>query len=231
MADESLLDGLDPFELLDHEADRVHRHFSSSPDWSQASRCEGWSTRDMLGHLMGLEDYTRAGLDGRVQDLFRAGEVAGVLDVGAFNDWQISTYADVPVEELVGRWREAQVANRVDLRSRGRSGLVDTSVGDYSSWLQTFHYAVEYATHGDDVFVPVPDSERAERIEWRAVFGQFVLLELEKPVIVERGLAVSVTSDAGKAELTPEEFVEATQGRLSADHSLHPELRNLLATV
>ena len=79
--------------------------------------------------------------------------------------------------------------------------------------------------------MPVPDSERAERIQWRAVFGQFVLLELEKPVMVVRGLAVTVTSDAGQAELTPEEFVEATQGRLSAEHSLHPELRKLLATV
>jgi uncharacterized protein (TIGR03083 family) len=156
MADESLLDGLDPFDLQEREADRIHALFTSPPDWACPSRCEGWSTRHMLGHLTGLEDYVRAGLDDAVVELTRDASFADDAGVAEFNDWQIGMYADVPAPELVARWRGANLANRAELRARGRDGTVDTSIGAYSSWLQSFHYAVEYATHGDDVYVEVP---------------------------------------------------------------------------
>ncbi|KAA1416820.1 maleylpyruvate isomerase family mycothiol-dependent enzyme [Nocardioides humilatus] len=232
MADESLLDGLDPFDLLDREADRVHRFFTSEPDWSLPSRCAGWTVRDMVAHLKGLEDYTRANLDGTVQEMFRAAEQAGIKDIAAFNDWQIHVYDSVPTDELVGEWREAQVANRRDLRARGRDGSVDTMVGAYPAGLQTFHFAVEYATHGDDVFVPVPEADRAARTAWRVTFGRFVLGELEKPVTVAvDGGVVVVEGDLGRVELSPETFVEATQGRLSDDFPMTADLRALLSTV
>src|SRR5688572_7030537 len=137
MPDESLLEGLDPFRLLDRESERVYAHFRSGPDWQRPSRCEGWSTRDMLGHLMGLEDYVRANLDKRVRALVDEGRSAGGHGIGGFNQWQIEQYADVPTDELVERWHEANLTGRARLRERGRDGVVDTSIGDYSSWLQT----------------------------------------------------------------------------------------------
>lgn len=232
MADESILDGLDPFELLDREGDRVHRLFTSETDWSRPSRCERWTVRDMLGHLMSLEAYTRANLDGTVRDLFEEAGRHGATDIAGFNDWQIRMYADVPTDELEGEWRAAQLANRRELRDRGREGSVDTMVGAYPSWLQTFHFAVEYATHGDDIYVPVADEDRDERLAWRVTFGRFVLDELEKPVTVTHGDgAIVVESDGGRAELSPGDFVEATQGRLHASHPLDGSLRQLLSTV
>ncbi len=232
MADESILDGLDPFDLLDREADRVHHLFVSEPDWSRPSRCAGWTVRDMLGHLKSVEDYTRANLDNKVGDLFLAAEQAGITDVASFNDWQLRAYADVPADELVGEWREAQVANRQELRERGRHGTVDTMVGQYPSWLQTFHFVVEYATHGDDIYVPVPDEDRLERSAWRVAFGRFVLQELEKPVTVTpRDDLLVVESDLGRAELTGDDFVEATVARLPETHPLEGPLRTLLSTV
>jgi len=232
MAEESILDGLDPFDLLDREADRVHALFTSEPDWSRSSRCAGWTVRDMLGHLKGLEDYARANLDSGVGDLFRAAEQAGAVDVVAFNDWQLRSYADVPTDELVGEWREAQVATRQELRARGRHGSVDTSVGEYPSWLQTFHFAVEYATHGDDIYVVVQEEDRRERSAWRVAFGRFVLEELERPITVTpRDDRVVVESEGGRTELSPEDFIEATVGRLPDAHWLDGRLRKLLATV
>lgn len=232
MADESILDGLDPFDLLDREADRVHHLFTSEPDWSRPSRCAGWTVRDMLGHLTGLEDYTRANLDHTVGDLLQVALEAGISDLGTYNDWQIRQYAGVPTDELVGEWRAAQVANRLALRERGRSGSVDTLVGDYPSWLQTFHFAVEYATHGDDIYVPVPEEERRERAGWRATFGRFVLQELDRPVTVTVGdEGVVVESERGRTELSAEDFVEATVGRLPDTHPLEAPLRELLSTV
>lgn len=232
MADESILDGLDPFDLLDREADRVHRLFTSEPDWSRPSRCAGWTVRDMLAHLMGLEDYTRANLDGRVGELMARAAQAGALDVAGVNDWLIRSYAAVPTDELVGEWREAQVANRRALRELGRDGSLDTLVGEYPSWLQTFHFAVEYATHGDDVFVPVGDGDRPGRTRWRVTFGRFVLEEMAKPVrATSYDDRVLVVHRGAQVELSPEYFVEATQGRLPHDHPLDASLRKLLATV
>jgi uncharacterized protein (TIGR03083 family) len=237
MADESLLDGLDPFDLLDRESDRVHLLFTSSPDWSRPSRCAGWSTRDMLGHLTGLEDYTRAGLDGRVRDLFRAGKAAGATGVAGFNDWQIRQYDDLPAADLVEQWRAAVLANRAELRARGRDGSIDTSIGAYPSWLQTFHFAVEYATHGDDIGVVVDDADRSDRLAWRVAFGRFVLTELEKPVeVTPDGDVLRVSGEPGTTVLDTtvldaHDFVEATQGRLPDGHPLDAAFRELLSTV
>lgn len=233
MPDESLLAGLDPFDLLDREAERVHAHFLGAPDWERPSRCEGWSTRDMLGHLMGLEDYVRANLDGTVRELFALGRAAGCDSVGDFNGWQVAAYADVPADELIARWHDANLAGREGLRARGRDGLVDTSIGDYPSWLQTFHFAVEYATHGDDIGVYVAPGEVAERTAWRVAFGRFVLQEMESPVQVVPAAAGQLRVSDGPVELVLSEsdFVEATQGRLPKEHALDARWRELLSTV
>jgi uncharacterized protein (TIGR03083 family) len=232
MADESLLDGLDPFELQEREADRVYAHVTSSPDWNRPSRCQGWTVRDVLAHLVGLEGYTRAGLDDGVRALFRKSAAAGATDVAGFNDWQISLYAGLSEAELVVRWREANLANRAELRARGRDGTVDTSIGAYPSWLQSFHYAVEYATHGDDVYVDIPDAELGARTAWRVNVGRFVLTELEKPVeVYETDGGLRVMGTPGTVELSFDDFVEATQGRLPDAHPLDAAFRELLSTV
>lgn len=110
--------------------------------------------------------------------------------------------------------------------------MVDTSVGAYPSWLQTFHFAVEYATHGDDVHVYVDPADAEERTRWRTVFGAFVLGELEKPVEVEPGVdSVLVRGAPGELELSGVDFVEATQGRLPDEHPLPADWRKLLVTV
>lgn len=230
MPDESLLAGLDPFDLLDRESERVYSHLKTGLDWSRQTRCEAWNTRDLLGHLMGLEDYVRANLDGRVEALMRE---AGADGVDGFNAWQIRSYADVPAGALVERWHDANLSGRADLRALGRDGVVDTSVGYYPSWLQTFHFAVEYATHGDDIFVHVDPADLAQRTLWRVIFGTFVLQELKKPVSVETSDegAVVVTGQPGQLRLDYADFVEATQGRLPAAHPLSPEWRRLLVSV
>ena len=233
MPDESLLADLDPFDLLDRESERVHAWLQSGLDWSRPSRCEGWTTRDLLGHLRGLEDYVRSNLDGRVKELSAEGRAAGARGVSGFNDWQIRQYATVPAEELVEQWYAVNLAGRAELRERGRDGVVDTSIGEYSSWLQTFHFAVEYATHGDDIYVYVDPADADERTSWRVTFGAFVLQEIEKPVQVVRSddRTVLVSGEPGQLELPDAVFVEATQGRLPADHPLPSEWRRLLGTV
>jgi len=66
MTDDRELAGLDPFALLDAEAGRLDAFLSGLGEsgWKRASRCAGWTVRDVLGHLAAGEDYHRACLDG-----------------------------------------------------------------------------------------------------------------------------------------------------------------------
>jgi mycothiol maleylpyruvate isomerase-like protein len=51
MTDDRELAGLDPFALLDGEAERLDAFFSGLGEsgWTRASRCAGWTVRDVLG--------------------------------------------------------------------------------------------------------------------------------------------------------------------------------------
>jgi uncharacterized protein (TIGR03083 family) len=233
MPDESELEAFNPFDLLDEECARLDRFFSAAPDWARPSRCEGWTSRDMLSHLMGVEEYNRACLDGSVGALFEEAAKAGALDVDSFNAATIARYRAEPTAELLDRWRSANVTFRAEMRARGRHGSVDSSIGPYPSWLQAFHLAAEYATHADDIAVSVGAAQRPTRTAWRVVFGRFVLAENDKAVAVESGTPGRLRARVGdeEAELSDEEFVEATQARLPPDHPLPGSLREALSTM
>jgi uncharacterized protein (TIGR03083 family) len=231
--DESDLEAFNPFDLLDEECARIERFFSGGPDWARPSRCEGWTTRDMLSHLMGVEDYNRACLDGTVAALFDEARKADVADVDSFNAWTVDRYRVEPTPELLDRWRSANAAFRSEIRARGRHGTMDTSVGSYPSWRQAFHLAAEYATHADDIGVEVSESDHGRRTAWRVVFGRFVLAEYDRPVTVQSTEPGRLTLRVGpdEAALSDEEFVEATQARLPPDHPLSQTLRTALSTM
>jgi uncharacterized protein (TIGR03083 family) len=232
VVDETGLEGLDPFDLLDAEGARVERHFTGAVDWSRPSRCAGWSTRDMLSHLAGVEDYNRACLDDDMAGLFARASELGVTDVHSFNDWMVRHHGARDTKEVLDEWRAANAAFRAEMRARGRSGSMATSVGPYPVGLQGFHLAMEYATHADDIGAAVDDAQRPARDAWRARFARFVLAEQDKPVEVETaGGRNVVRSGDEQAELSDDELVEASQGRLPADHPLSPGLREVLNTV
>ena len=81
--DDSDLEGLDPYALMDVEANRLDGFFASVDDagWRAPSRCEGWSVRDVLAHLTASEDYNRACLDGTVSTFLAGMGARGVTDL------------------------------------------------------------------------------------------------------------------------------------------------------
>jgi uncharacterized protein (TIGR03083 family) len=226
---------LDPFDIFDVEAERLDRFFGSleGDAWLWPSRCEGWNVRDVLGHLAGEELYNHACLDGTVDELFARLHREGVSGgFHGFNEWCVRERRGLPVEEVLAEWRERNAVTRRRMRERGRDGTLQTAVGEYPVGLQTFHYDSEFATHADDVGVPVDPPEAAARTAWRARVGIFVLAEQDRPVTVaptESGYQVHV--DGAEAELSPTEFVEATVDRLPAGHPLDPRLRGALACL
>ncbi|GAA4569814.1 maleylpyruvate isomerase family mycothiol-dependent enzyme [Planotetraspora kaengkrachanensis] len=223
---------LDPFEIFDDEARRLDRFFSSLDEqgWERASRCAGWNVRDVLGHLAGEELYNQACLDEDIAGFF---EMLGREQVGrgfdAFNEWCVRRRHEVPVAEVLREWRTKNGETRRRMRALGRDAMIATSVGPYPVGLQTFHYASEYATHADDIGVPVTGAEAGPRLDWRTRFAGFVLDEAGSGARVETGPGrVSVRIDSMSTRLEPEEFVEATVGRLPDDHPLDPRVRSAL---
>ncbi|MCO5993302.1 maleylpyruvate isomerase family mycothiol-dependent enzyme [Actinoallomurus rhizosphaericola] len=224
------LDDLDPFAIFDAEAERLDRFFSGlkDDDWARPSRCEGWTVRDVLAHLAGEEDYNHACLDDDLEGLWTRLEKNGVSGLAGFNDWCVRTRRSMPVEEVLDEWRTRNGDTRRRMRDLGRDARLPTMAGPYPVGLQAFHYASEYATHGDDVGVPVDDAR--ERTAWRVVVGRFALEEKGSPVEAaeddDGDLVVRTPQALGR--LTPAEFVDATVGRLPGNHPLDPGLRDAL---
>jgi uncharacterized protein (TIGR03083 family) len=229
--DDSALVGLDPYDLLEGEARRLSRFFSGLPEngWTEPTRCEGWSVRDMLAHLASSEGYHHACLDDTLDAFLKRGLEAGASDLAGFNEWGIRAHDDRNPGEILAEWTADHAETVRRMRARD-GGTMTTMVPDYPVRLQAFHTATELATHADDAGVPVTPGEAAARTDWRARFNRFAVAEAERDVeILPRDGRNRVKRGDVEAELTDAELVEAVAGRLPADHSLPAELRAALS--
>jgi uncharacterized protein (TIGR03083 family) len=231
MVDTSDVADIDPFDLLDAESERVAKFFDGLDDegWTKDTRCEGWRVRELLSHLDGVEVYHRACLDDTIPQMWEEAKKAGVSDFNNFNDWVIRERADKPAEEVIASWRAANADVRKRLRERGRDGTLSSSVGPYPVDLMAFHIASEYATHGDDMDVPVEENEKAGRTAWREKVSLFAVKEAEKQVELENvDGGYIVRAEGEEAKLSAEEFVEAATARLKTiSQKLQDALRAL----
>jgi uncharacterized protein (TIGR03083 family) len=222
MVDDHDLEGLDPYELMAAESARLERFFSSVGDdgWATPSRCEGWSVRDVLAHLLATEDYNQACLDGTVQDFLAGVGAKGAVDLASANEIGIRELDDRTPAQLLELWRTSSTEHRDRFRARDGAD-VDSSVGGYPARWQAFHLAFELATHADDVHVPVAPGEAAARNAWQARFGRFALREVKPDLAVDvvdgrthvKGVGVDV-------QVTDDQFVPALAARLPAGSGL-----------
>jgi uncharacterized protein (TIGR03083 family) len=223
MTDDSALEGFDPFDVLDREAVRLDAFFSTlvPTEWSRASRCPGWTTRDMLAHLAAAEAYHQACLDGRVGEYLAELGALGATDLDSANRVGIDQLADYQPRELLSMWRASNLETRQGFRARG-DGTIDTTVGEYPCRWQAFHVASELATHADDIFVPVADDEDELRWAWRVAFSRFALAEAKPDVVVEPlgGGRWRVRTDSLKVEVDEHDLMEGVVGRLDGSSGL-----------
>ena len=233
MVDDRDLEGLDPYDVMAAEAARLDAFFAGlgDADWSRASRCEGWSVRDVLAHLAASEDYNRACLDGTVQKLLAEFAEKGATDLASANDIGIREFDGQPPGEILATWRAKSSANREGFRARD-GGDVDSSVGAYPARWQAFHLAFELATHGDDVGVPVAPADAAARDAWQARFGRFALKELKPDIEIEAhdGRTRVRTGDVD-VDLTDEQFVQAVAARLPAGSGIDERTAGALSAT
>ncbi len=233
MPDDAVLEGLDPYDLMDVEAARLDAYFSGlgPSDWSRSSACSGWTTKDMLAHLAASEGYNHACLDDTLPTFVEELGKNGITDMDAFNALGVTERADRSTDELLAEWRETCGRTRQELRKRD-GGDIPTMVGPYPARWQAFHLASELATHADDVGVPVGADEADARTDWRRRFAVFVLSEMKPDVEVSAaGGGTVVQAEGEEAVLSDDELVAATNGRLPADHPLPAALRQALNVV
>ncbi|GAA2589141.1 maleylpyruvate isomerase family mycothiol-dependent enzyme [Actinomadura fulvescens] len=233
MVSENLRD-LNPFDVLDTEYARLDAYFTGLDEsgWARPSRCEGWTVRDVLAHLAGEELYNHACLDDELDGLFALLSEKGVKDLGAFNDWTVDERRELPVDAVLREWRDANTETRWRMRELGADATLATMAGAYPVGLQAFHYASEYATHADDVGVPVAPEEEPARTAWRARLGVFVLDEQGSLLQISQiPGGYRVTLDDKSAELSAADFVEATTRRLPADYPLDQDLCRALVCL
>jgi uncharacterized protein (TIGR03083 family) len=227
------LAGLDPFALLDGEAERLDGFFCGLGEsgWARASRCAGWTVRDVLGHLTHGEDYHRACLDGTVAAFFARFAGRGGTDLDSANALGVAGYAALSPGEALARWRAASAGNRRRFRGRG-GGVVGTSVGDYPCRWQAFHVAAELATHADDIGVGAAGGEQGTRTAWRARYSRFALAEAKPHLTIHAaGARTLVTDGPDTADVGDHELAEAVMGRRDEASRLTAELRELLSIM
>jgi uncharacterized protein (TIGR03083 family) len=231
MADDSVLAGFDPFDVLDREAVRLDAFLSTlrNNEWATQSRCPGWTTRHMLAHLAAAEDYYRACLEGTVAEYMAAMTEQGASDLDAVNDIGVAQFLDRDPHEVLDVWRSANFETRQGFRARG-NGMVDTLVGQYPGRWQAFHIAAEMATHADDIHVPIADDEDELRWAWRVAFSRFALTEAKPDVVVEPvgDKTLRVQGAGVDFEVSEHDLMEGVMGRLGESSALSAEQRELL---
>lgn len=225
----------DPFALLDAERERIDRFYATLPadQWKAPTACVGWDRKDLLAHLIGVEEYTEACLADRVA----AYQADTATDYTQGNEVLVRRRADRSPEELLTEWRRRIAENHRQLRGRGAQATMATSVGPYPLGRQAYYLACELAIHADDAGVPVEPGEAEGRLRWRRAFGLDALSEVVPQARVEETrvegtvAGVTVRLDGESATLSDADFVAATSGRLPDTHPLPAALRSRLAVL
>ena len=236
MTDDSELSGLDPYELLDTEAARIDAYLASIPDddqaWDQPTRCADWNRRQLLAHLASTESYHHACLDDTLDAFIAKGIEGGATDVTSFNALGVAEHEGREPSAMLAEWRDLNARTREQLRERGDRDMT-TMVGPYPSRWQSFHVAVELATHADDLDVPVTEDEAPQRLAWRANVSRFVIAESKPDVSLSRSAdgQTVVTGQGIQATVDDLTLVEGVAGRLAPSGPLDDDQRALLGAT
>jgi len=145
------------------------RSSGSSPSCTDSTRAAGalqvsarpGASRTLAAHLASIEVYNEACLEGKLRVLHFSGNP---------DDWNEQGVAErrrMKYEEVLAEWERRQRRIRDKWGRIGLDSTIQTSAGPYPLRLQVWHHAMEYATHADDIEVPVPANEREARLGWR----------------------------------------------------------------
>ena len=139
---------------LDSEVARLAA-FLNRANWDAPSRCAEWSVHDVVAHLASGELYNDACLR---DDLARLGHWD---DDEQYNVEHVRRRRGLSHAMVHAEWLRRSTSVHDRWRAMAQETLIPTGVGPYSLGMQVWHIASEYATHADDIEVPVPPCARA----------------------------------------------------------------------
>ncbi|MEO3977504.1 maleylpyruvate isomerase family mycothiol-dependent enzyme [Streptomyces sp. CAU 1734] len=200
---------------LEAEAARLRAWLAEAgpAQWTGPTRCSEWNVHDVVAHLASGELYNQACL----RD-----------DIDSLGEWADDEEYNVGQVALRGKHTHAEVFAEWDERHRdvvsAWSGMdpgepLVTSWGPYAVGLQAWHIASEYATHSDDIGVPVPPGAAAARLGWRFSFSRYAIEECDIGISTEMLGEDELIVRDGRTELTMdrEQFVAGVSSRLSPE--------------
>ncbi|MBB5794816.1 maleylpyruvate isomerase family mycothiol-dependent enzyme [Streptomyces caelestis] len=202
---------------LDRETDRLRAWLTGADDglWSRSTRCTEWDVHDVVAHLASGELYNQHCLRNEIESLRSWGDWGD--DDEAYNVLHVALRRPLTHHQVLDEWIERHTDVHAQWRAMAPDAQLSTSYGPYAVGLQCWHIASEYATHSDDMGVPVPAEDRAERLAWRFAFSCFAVEERRVPVSldVHDGTGtISVSDETAQLTLTAEQFVAAVSQRL-----------------
>jgi len=221
------LPDLDPFLTLDQEVARIQSLLDTlkPEEWTNPTRCEEWTVRDLVAHLDSVEEYNEACLKDRVEEF-----ISGFEDLDTFNAQEIKKRAQLSNEEIMEQWANRQARVRGEWAKLGLRAAIPTFKGPFPLHTQIWYINSEYATHGDDMGVFVGEEEGEFRLMWRVQFSLFALQQRENPPGLERtddGIVVTVNDS--RMTFSDEDFVSAVSARLPLPED--PENRMTVASL
>ena len=221
------LPDLDPFLTLDQEVARIQSLLDSlkPEEWTNPTRCEEWTVRDLVAHLDSVEEYNEACLEDRVKEF-----ISGFKDLDTFNAQEIKKRAQLSNEEILEQWANRQARVRGEWAKLGLSATIPTFSRPLPLRAQIWGITSEYATHGDDIGVFVGEDEAEFRLMWRVQFSLFALQQKENPPGLERtddGIVVTVNDS--RMAFSDDDFVSAVSARLSLPED--PEDRMIVESL
>jgi uncharacterized protein (TIGR03083 family) len=141
------------------ERERLGRtiQYTEPEVWERPSVCEGWSNRDIIAHLAAQETASAqlvAGQPATEFDAFRDAN-GGDLWVNGFNEWAVTTRAEIDTRRLIGDWGKAADAfleRTAELDDDGwRSKRVDWVAGEIGIRYLVQSRVIEWWLHGEDI--------------------------------------------------------------------------------
>ncbi|HLL33503.1 maleylpyruvate isomerase family mycothiol-dependent enzyme [Streptomyces sp.] len=217
---------------LDRETARLRAWLTDADDqrWSRGTRCTEWDVHDVVAHLTSGELYNQHCLRDDIESLRAWGDWGE--DDEAYNVLHVALRRPLSHTQVFDEWIERHTDVHARWRAMPPDAPLSTSYGPYAVGLQCWHIASEYATHSDDMGVPVPDEDRAERLAWRFAFSRYAVEERGVPVsldVHEGTNTISVSDETARVTLTDEQFVAAVSQRLPLESvTSDPHVRLLI---
>jgi uncharacterized protein (TIGR03083 family) len=178
------------------------------PQWQHATRCDDWRVRDVVAHLVTVNDFwtlsVRSGIAGSPTRILET------FDPAAHPPMLVAALDELPSQEVYARFvtANAQFLGALDeLGADGWSTIVETPAGHVPAWALGHHALWDSWIHERDVALPLGiehvevADEVAASLRYAAVIGPALRMSASPPAPGTYGVVASDPETAFTIEI------------------------------